>query len=110
MKLLVRMLATALTAQIAAAQTDPSWGGAPDALIIGADPLFSNSRSLLITLAARHAMPAIYINREFALSGGLASYGIHFPDAYRQAGHSRAEFSKARSRPICRSCNLPNSS
>ena len=92
MKLLVTVLATALTAQIAAAQTDPSWGGAPDALIIGADPLFSNSRSLLITLAARHAMPAIYINREFALSGGLASYGIHFPDAYRQAGHSRAEF------------------
>jgi putative tryptophan/tyrosine transport system substrate-binding protein len=57
-----------------------------DALVIGADPLFQNSRDQLIGLAARHRVLAIYINREFPVVGGLVSYGIHFPENYRQAG------------------------
>ena len=34
----------------------------------------------------RHAVPAIYQQREFAAAGGLLSYGINLPDAYRLAG------------------------
>jgi putative ABC transport system substrate-binding protein len=37
-------------------------------------------------LTVRHAVPAIYQQREFAAAGGLLSYGINLPDAYRLAG------------------------
>jgi putative ABC transport system substrate-binding protein len=57
-----------------------------DALIIGADPFFQSNRDQLLKLAARLSLPTIYFQREFPASGGLISYGIHFPDAYRQAG------------------------
>jgi putative tryptophan/tyrosine transport system substrate-binding protein len=62
-------------------------GQRADALVVGADPLFQNLRNQLTALTARHALPAIYLNREFPIVGGLISYGIHFPDAYRQAGN-----------------------
>ena len=39
-----------------------------------------------MTLAARHAVPAIYPVREFAAAGGLMSYGTRLSDAYRQVG------------------------
>jgi putative ABC transport system substrate-binding protein len=57
-----------------------------DALIIGADPFYQSNRAQLLQLAARHALPTIYFQREFVLAGGLISYGVHFPDAYHQAG------------------------
>jgi putative ABC transport system substrate-binding protein len=57
-----------------------------DVFIVGADPLFQTLRNRLIALAARYATPSIYLNREFPLSGGLISYGVDFPDNYRQAG------------------------
>jgi putative ABC transport system substrate-binding protein len=48
---------------------------------------FSRARRTQITeLAARHAVPAIYIYREFAAAGGLMSYGTDLADSYRQAG------------------------
>jgi putative tryptophan/tyrosine transport system substrate-binding protein len=56
------------------------------ALLVGPDPFFGNERDQVIALAARHSVPAIYEGREFALAGGLASYGTSLPDAYRQAG------------------------
>jgi putative tryptophan/tyrosine transport system substrate-binding protein len=57
-----------------------------DALLIHADPMFTNRPVQLATLAARHAMPAIYALREFAEAGGLMSYGSNFTDVFRQAG------------------------
>lgn len=56
------------------------------ALFVGADPLFSNRRDQLITLANRYAMPAMYNQREIAAAGGLISYGPSFQDGYRQSG------------------------
>jgi putative ABC transport system substrate-binding protein len=56
------------------------------ALLVGADPFFNGQRDLLVVLAARHAVPAIYEWREFALAGGFASYGTSLVDAYRQVG------------------------
>ena len=55
-------------------------------LLVAADPLFFNSREELVTLAARHAIPAIYDFRAYADAGGLASYGTHLTDAYREVG------------------------
>jgi ABC-type uncharacterized transport system substrate-binding protein len=57
-----------------------------NALLISADPLFSGSREQLAALAARHALPTMFNSREFALAGGLLSYGPDQADAYREAG------------------------
>jgi putative ABC transport system substrate-binding protein len=56
------------------------------ALLVGSGPfLFSNSEPI-VALAARHGLPASYPMREFAVAGGLTSYGASQSDAYRQAG------------------------
>jgi putative ABC transport system substrate-binding protein len=56
------------------------------ALAVCASPLFSRERKRIISLAARHSMPAIYESSEFVQAGGLMSYGASIADAYRQAG------------------------
>jgi putative ABC transport system substrate-binding protein len=58
----------------------------PDALLVVPQGLFINRRVQLVTLATRHALPAIYPAREFAEIGGLMSYGSSPTDQYRQAG------------------------
>ena len=57
-----------------------------DALLLASDPLFSGRRVQLVSLATRHAMPAIYPQRDFAEVGGLISYGSSITDAWRQSG------------------------
>ena len=56
----------------------------PDALLVAGDALFINRRVQLVTLAARHAIPAAYSVREYAEAGGLMSYGTNFIEVYRQ--------------------------
>ena len=56
------------------------------ALSVTADPFFDTRRDQLVTLAAQHAVPVIYQFRQYTAAGGLMSYGINLPDAYRQAG------------------------
>ena len=45
-----------------------------------------SQRDKVVALAARHAVPTIYVQREFAMAGGLIGYGTNITDAYRQAG------------------------
>ena len=56
-----------------------------NAMIVGADSFFGTRHDLLIGLAARHAIPAIYYLREAVAAGGLISYGASITDAFRLA-------------------------
>jgi putative tryptophan/tyrosine transport system substrate-binding protein len=57
-----------------------------DGLIVGSDVLFTTLSGQLAALTIQHAVPAIFMEREFAVAGGLMSYGGSIRDAYRQAG------------------------
>jgi putative ABC transport system substrate-binding protein len=54
-------------------------------LILTASALSSVHRELIITLAARHKLPAVYQERNYAAAGGLISYGADWVDQYRRA-------------------------
>jgi putative ABC transport system substrate-binding protein len=56
------------------------------ALLVAADPFFNSRRDQIVGLAARRGVPAMYSFRDYAVAGGLMSYGIDLPDTYRQAG------------------------
>ena len=47
--------------------------------------LANSHRELIVALAARHKLPAVYFERSFVAAGGLISYGPDFVDQYRQA-------------------------
>jgi putative ABC transport system substrate-binding protein len=55
------------------------------ALLVLPDLFNATNRQLIITLAARHRLPAVYPFRYFVTSGGLMSYGTELLDTYRQA-------------------------
>ena len=54
-------------------------------LILTASPLSAVHRDLIITLAARYKLPAVYDSRLYAGAGGLISYGPNFADQFRRA-------------------------
>ena len=54
-------------------------------LIVTGSALSNVHHKLIITLAARHKLPAIYFERSFAAGGGLISYGSDYIDHYRRA-------------------------
>jgi putative ABC transport system substrate-binding protein len=55
------------------------------AVSVGADPLFSARREQIIALAVRNSIPAFYARKEYAETGGLASYGISSDEYERWA-------------------------
>jgi putative ABC transport system substrate-binding protein len=57
-----------------------------DAFLVSPDALFVSRRVQLVTLSARHVLPALYHRREFAEAGGLMSYGSNLTEQFRQTG------------------------
>jgi putative tryptophan/tyrosine transport system substrate-binding protein len=88
----VRLLGLRLLIQNAATDAEITAGFATlakqgaGALLIGADPFLTSRVDQLVALAAQHALPTIYPNREIPSAGGLMSYGPNLVDSYRQAG------------------------
>jgi putative ABC transport system substrate-binding protein len=56
------------------------------AVLVDADPFFLAKREQVLGWTKAHALPAIYSFREFAVDGGLMSYGTSLANAYHQAG------------------------
>jgi putative tryptophan/tyrosine transport system substrate-binding protein len=56
------------------------------ALVVGTDAFFRIRQEQLVALASRHAVPAIYSQRDYAAAGGLISYGPSLRAAFRQVG------------------------
>ncbi len=56
------------------------------ALVLEGDPFFTTRRDQIVALAARYAIPAMYPQRDFVVSGGLISYGGDLGIGYRDAG------------------------
>ncbi len=57
-----------------------------DALLITPDAVLTDRREQLVALAAKHALPTVYFEREFVADGGLISYGVPLRESYHQAG------------------------
>jgi putative ABC transport system substrate-binding protein len=71
-------------AEIEAAMTQ--WGRESDyGLIVLPDPKLNSHRRLIVELAARYRLPAIYALRAATADGGLMSYGVDIPELFRQA-------------------------
>src|SRR5262249_422939 len=56
------------------------------AVLVGLSTLYNRRTEQLAALAAHHALPTIFPYREFALAGGLMSYGTSLGYSYHQAG------------------------
>ena len=65
---------------------DTLTGERANAVIVAPDPFFFSRRERIVALAAQHAIPTSYARREFAVAGGLMSYGTSLSNAYRQVG------------------------
>jgi ABC-type uncharacterized transport system substrate-binding protein len=56
------------------------------ALFVNIDFFFAQRRMQIIALAARYAIPTLYVQRDFVDAGGLMSYGTDVSESFRQAG------------------------
>jgi putative ABC transport system substrate-binding protein len=56
-----------------------------EALVLSNDGLMLANRKLIVELAAKHKLPAVYASREFIEAGGLICYAANIPDLYRRA-------------------------
>ena len=56
------------------------------AMLVTTGAFFGTNTQRIVALAARYSLPAIYDRREFAVVGGLISYGTRFDEVFRQAG------------------------
>ena len=70
-----------------AADLEPAFDAAvkarADALLVGIETVTQANQGVIVDLAARHRLPAMYASTEFA--GGLISYGVNYPEMYRRA-------------------------
>jgi putative ABC transport system substrate-binding protein len=71
-------------------------------LIVPASPAATSHRHLIVTMAARHKLPAVYFERFFVAAGGLISYGPDLIDSTAERRAMSIASSRARSRPTCR--------
>jgi putative ABC transport system substrate-binding protein len=69
------------------------------ALLVAAAPFFDVERDRIISFAARQRLPAVYQFREYAMAGGLLSYGVVITETYRQYGVYAAAILKG-ARPV----------
>jgi putative tryptophan/tyrosine transport system substrate-binding protein len=56
------------------------------AMLVAADPFFDTRHDQIIAIAAQQKLPAMYHFREYAVAGGLMSYGVSLSEAYRGVG------------------------
>lgn len=56
-----------------------------DAMLVIENPMFFTHRTAIVALAAKHRLPAIYRAKEYAIAGGLMSYGSDYVDLCRRA-------------------------
>jgi putative tryptophan/tyrosine transport system substrate-binding protein len=64
------------------------------AMLVAGDPFFDTRRDKIIAFAAQQKLPALYQFREYAVDGGLMSYGVSFAEAYREVGNYAARVLK----------------
>jgi putative tryptophan/tyrosine transport system substrate-binding protein len=77
-----------------------------DALLVAADPLFSEMNDQIVALATRYKVPAIYASREFVAVGGVISYGASASEAHRGAGNYAGKILKG-AKPASLPVQLP---
>lgn len=58
-----------------------------DGIAVGSDGVIQANRTLIVELATKYRLPAIYRSMEFIEAGGLVAYGPSYPDLYRQAAN-----------------------
>jgi putative ABC transport system substrate-binding protein len=79
------------------------------ALLVAAAPFFDTRRDRVIGFAAQNRLPAIYHFREYAVDGGLISYGPNVEESYRNAGGYVGRILKGTAPQTYRSCSRPSS-
>jgi ABC-type uncharacterized transport system substrate-binding protein len=80
------LIAKASTDEELAAAFDALTAGRVGALLVAADPYFDMRRDRIVEFAKDERLPAIYQFREYAVAGGLLSYGVSVTEGYRQRG------------------------